>query len=217
MATLQRIRCVLGVYRLDTPAVLVRGQTMHDGLGADVATYAAPNPPLPAFQALIQSCAAAQQLAQLRGTGAAAERDVQRSLLLTGMETQRMYVQSLADAMPLRAVALIQNAGLIVAEPPVHHKAILTLRLGKQSGSVDCDANVRLLVGAGTPQPTQNKFFNWEYTVDGGKTFIALLPTTRAKVTIPNLTPLATVGVRVNLNNATGPGEWTHLVSILVR
>jgi hypothetical protein len=214
---LRRVRGILNVNKYDMPAVLNRGQAMYNGFEGDPATYASPTLALPAFLVLIQNASAAQQLALLRGKGAAGARDVQRDLLFTGMEIERMFVQSLADATPSRAVALIENAGLVVAQFPVHNKAILALANGNPSGTVNCAANVGLLMGAGAPMPTQGRFFNWEYTLDGSKTFISLLPTTRSKTTISNLTPLTMVGVRVNLNTSAGPGPWSQVVTILVR
>ena len=106
---------------------------------------------------------------------------------------------------------------MLVAESSGHAKALLTLYEGKQSGAVDCAVNVRLLVGAEEPHPHQMRFLNWEYTLDGGQTFLALPPTTRATTRIGGLTPLTTVGVRVSLYNSTGAGPWSQVVSILVR
>jgi hypothetical protein len=214
---LRRVRGILGVSRFDVPAVLNRSMAMYNGFAGDPATYASPTLALPAFLVLIQNATAAQQLALLRGKGAAGARDVQRDLLLTGMEIERMFVQALADATPSRAVSLIENAGLLVAPFPVHNKAMLTLGNGNPSGTVTCSANIGLLVGAGATMPHQGRFFNWEYTLDGSKTFVAMPPTSRSKTSISNLTPLTMVGVRVNLNNSEGPGPWSQVVTILVR
>jgi len=128
-----------------------------------------------------------------------------------------MYIQTLADTSPLKAVALIQNGGLVVASVPSHAKAVLTLALGKASGSVACEANVGLLIGVGAKKPTQMRYFNWAYTLDGGKTFVPALPTPTGQTTLLGLTPLTLVGVRVNLVNSEGPGAWSQIVTILVR
>jgi hypothetical protein len=211
-----RVRAVFGEDFTKILSMLTRAQGMHDGMAADTATYSAPNPTLSVFQGLITNLDTAQQATTLRTKGAAAARNVHRGLLLTAMESERMYIQTLADANPSRAVVLIENAGLVVARPAVHEKALLTLRQGKQSGTVICEANVHLLKSALTLRPTQYVFFNWSYTVDGGKSFINLPPTTTGRTTITNLTPLTTVGVRVNLNALDGPGEWSQVVYLLV-
>jgi len=216
MRTLHRIHAAFGVDLNIMSHMLTCAQGMYNGLNADKVTYASPNPSLPVFLGLIQSCTTSHQAVSLRTRGAAATRGIQRGLLLTGMENERMYVQSLADGDPTHAVALIQNAGLVVAAEKVHHKALLTLRQGKVSGSLLCEANVGVLKSALMLRPTQGIFYNWAYTVDGAKSFIPLPPTTTGKTTITGLTPLTTVGVRVNLNGADGPGDWSQVFYTLV-
>ena len=212
-----RLRAVYGINFSKIVDVEARAQAMHDGFAADPATYANPPLALPDFQGLILNLGTAQQAVKTRVVGAREKRDVQRGLLFTGMELERTFVQALADANRAHAAALITNAGLLVVASPVHSKAALTLRNGKQSGIVTCDANVGLLVGAGASHPAASRYFNWEYTVDGSKTFITLLSTTKGKTVIQGLTPLTTVGVRVSMTNDEGPGAWSQVVTILVR
>jgi len=215
MTTTLRLRAVLGVNKTRINPLIARAQGMHDGMAADTATYSAPIPTLAAFQTLIQNLSAAQQEVATRVKGAVAMRTVQRNILFTAMGTELMYIQSIADAFPSRAEAIIVNGGLVVAQTAVHTKAIIVLGLTKQPGTVTCNANVGLLVGTGTTKPSQSRFFNWGYTLDG-KTFIAMPSTSTGKTTIQNLPLLTTVGVRVNLNNSEGPGEWSQVVTILV-
>jgi hypothetical protein len=217
MSIKRRVRALLDIDTKKIPEVQTRAQSMYDGLFGDKVTYATPNPALPAFLLLIQNLGGSQQRVKTRVVGAVASRDTDRDLLVTGMESQRMYVQILADNDPTHAVALIQNAGLVVATVPVHTKALLTLRLGTQSGTITCDANVGLLVGTGAKKPTQSRFFNWGYTLDGSKTFVSAPSTPTGKTTIAGLPPLTTVGVRVSLTNADGTGAWSDVVTILVR
>jgi hypothetical protein len=213
---LRRLRAVYGINIQKIVEVLSRAQAMHDGMAADPATYDSPTLALPAFLGLIQNLAVAQQAVRTRAIGARENRDVHRGLLLTGMDLERTFIQSLADAQPSRAAALITNGGLVVAASPVFHKALLTLRNAKPSGGVTCDAHVGLLIGAGAKHPTEKRYFGWQYTVDGGKTFTTMVPTPTGKTAIHGLAPLTTVGVRVNLTNSEGPGDWSQTVTILV-
>jgi hypothetical protein len=215
--SLSRARAVFGINLAKVPEVLTRAQAMHAALAADPVTYASPTLPLPDFLGLIQSLGASQQAVRTRVIGAREKRDYDLALLISGMEVERTFVQALADKDWSRAAVVITNGGLVVAASPVHTKALLTLRNAKESGSVTCDANVGLLVGAGAKHPRQGRYFGWQCTVDGGKSFTTLVPTTRGKTVIQGLTPLTTVGVRVNMTNAEGPGEWSQIVTILVR
>ena len=214
----RRIRAVFGFGRHRYAKMFSCAHKMHDGMAGDTATYAAPIPSLPAFLTLIQNAEIAQQAVRSRTVGAAATRDAECALLFTGMESERTFIQGLADASSGRGIAIIQNAGLSVSGFPNNPKPLLTLRNGKQSGSVVCEANVGLLVAAAGPlKPHQQRFFNWESTVDGSKTFQAAPSTPKGKTTISGFTPLTMVGVRVSMTNGTGQGDWSQVVTILVR
>jgi hypothetical protein len=217
MTIARRYRVTMDVEKTDVPKVITRAQLNYNGMNNDKVTYASPNPALPAYLILINNVVSAEQQVKTRVIGAAATRNIQRDVLYTAMQSQRMYVQSLADASPELAVALIQNAGFIVGDPQLHAKPLLGLKLGKLSGTVIATANVGLLVaGAQLAKPNAFRFFNWQSTLDG-KTFANLPSTTKGTTTLTNLTPLTTVGVRVNLNTDDGPGEWSQVVYILVQ
>jgi hypothetical protein len=214
--SLIRPRGSFGATKRQIAQVLVRATAMYEGLNADKTTYASPSPPLPTFLGLIQSTSTVQQAVKQRTIGAAAARDVQRDLLWTAMETERIYIQSVADANPSRSISILQNGGLIVIPVTVRAKGLLTLENGAASGTVECFASVGLLLSALATKRSQHRFFNWRGTLDGGKSYAGLPPTTHPQTTITGLTPQTIVGVQVNLNIATGPGEWSPMVAILV-
>jgi hypothetical protein len=208
-----RSRAVFGVNQYKISDVILRSTSMSSGFGAHQADYPSLPVALPAFQGLITNVVTAQQAVTNRGVGATAVRNEQRAILWTGMELQRTYVQSLADATPSRAVSLILNAGLLVAGITSRSKPLLKLALGKQPGTVLCDANVGLLIGVGTPKPNQGRYVNWEFTVDG-KTFLPAPSTPNGKTVITNLPPLTLVGVRVSLTNMSGQAAWSATETI---
>jgi hypothetical protein len=214
--TLVRPRGSFGVTKRQIALVLMRATAMYDGMNADKTTYASPSPPLPTFLGLIQGTSTAQQAVTQRTIGAAATRDAQRDLLWTAMETERIFIQSVADANPSRSLSILQNGGLVVVQVGSHAKGLLTLKNGAASGTVECFANVGLLLGALATKRSQHRFFNWRYTLNGGTSYTGLPSTTHPQTAITGLTPQAVVGVQVNLNIATGPGEWSPMVAILV-
>ena len=58
--------------------------------------------------------------------------------------------------------------------------------------------------------------FYWEYTLDGGKTFVSMPSTPTGKTMLLGMALLTTVGVRVSLTNSEGPGAWSQVATILV-
>jgi len=56
----------------------------------------------------------------------------------------------------------------------------------------------------------------WQYSLDGGKTWFDLLPTTGADTTIHGLTPGTTVSIRQRVLTKAGLTDWGQPVSTLV-
>jgi hypothetical protein len=208
-----RDRAILKIDRNSTPSVNKRAQAVTNGMGADPNRFPAPNPPLADVQAQIAKVSAAEQVVETRTKGAAAARNVQRGILVGMLETQRAYVQSVCDANPEQAKAIIEAAGMVVATSPTRNEPLLEITGGVQSGTVDLDANATILTG----KSGRKVFYNWQWTADGGKTFASAPATVQAKTTIANLTPLTMVGFRVSTTGAEGPGEWSPIVTVLVQ
>jgi hypothetical protein len=214
---LSRVRGVFGVDMRKVSAVVGRAEAMDLGMGSDPVTYANSIPPLPAFKNLITNVTTAQKEVKTRAVGAAAARDVQLGLLIAGMESERLFIQGLADANRSRAVDIIQNGGLVVAATPTHTKLLLVLRNGPQQGSVACDANVGMLIGTGAKHPYAARFFGWQYTVDEGKSFVTAPVTANGKTVLTGLPPLTLVGVRVNITLLGVTRDWSDVATLRVR
>ena len=212
MNSIHRVRVILKVNRYSTPSVPATAHAVSNGMGADLARFPAPAPPLATLEAQIQTVDAAEQLAATRAKGAAAARNVQREILVGMLETERSYVQTLCDTSPEQAVAIIEAAGMAVATAPIHNDPILKVTGGNQSGTVALDANATILAG----RSGKKAFFNWQWTTDGGNVFNNAPSTPQAKTMIANLAPLTMVGFRVSITDVNGPGEWSQVVTVLV-
>lgn len=116
----------------------------------------------------------------------------------------------------MRGRLLIENAGLLVAPYNHYAKPLLTLTRGTQPGTVACDANRTLLTAMGTTKRGQLTCLSWEYTLDGGVTFVSAGSTPKCKTLLTGLPSLTVVGVRVCLNGMQGPGSWSQVVTIVV-
>jgi hypothetical protein len=206
----------LGANKKNVPDVITRAEAMSTGFGEHASDYPALNPGLSAFQGLLANLVASQKLVPNRTLGNAKARDVQRDLLWTAMKSECAYVQSLVESAPTRGLSLIQNAGLVVVTRTLFTKPILALRLGAQPGTVLCNANLGLLKGVLTTKRNQQCCLNWQYTLDGGKSFVSAGSTPGSRTVLTGLPSLTVVGVRVCLNNLHGLGAWTDVVTIVV-
>jgi hypothetical protein len=215
MATVNRARAKLKIKTYNTASVTGRAAAVRDGLASDTTKFGASPYAPTAIDAQITTVNKAEAAARTKAPGTAAARNVQRTLLVGMLEKVLPFVQGLADASATRedAVATIVAAGLLVAATPQVKKQILTVKQGPQSGSVLLAAFAKLLGAVGS----KKSCFNWQQTSDGGKTFINLPSTPKAKTTVTGLTPLATYGFRVSVTASDGTiGAWSQTVTIIV-
>jgi hypothetical protein len=201
-----RTRVALGVSRRSYPSLILRAHAVQAAIAANPALFSGVNPTAAVLLGQIQTLEAAQQRTTAKEPGAAAD------VVLTSLEAIRTYVQGLCDASPEKAAQIVAAASMksVVSTPA--HKAIIAAMLGVPSGSVRLRANKQALVGKTRAMCT----FNWEYSLDGGKTWIAVLGTPVPETTITGLPPLATVSFRVSVTTKKVTGAYCQPVSIIV-
>src|SRR4051812_28553808 len=173
-----RARAVMKINKSKTASVTGKSKTMTQGIGNHPELFIKPDPPLSDVQDQTAVVDKAEVLAGTRAKGSAKARNVQRGILVGLLEAGVLYVQGIADksATPEQAAATIEAAGLTVALVPHHHKPVLGVKQGPTSGAVVVEANRTILTGGSK----KKSFFNWQYTADGGLTWITLPSTPKA-------------------------------------
>jgi hypothetical protein len=149
----------------------------------------------------------AETAALTRAKGAVATRNEKRAALISLLEQLRAYVQARADASPENGASIIESAGMAVRKVATHAARAFTAKAGAVSGTVRLYAKS---VG-------DRAAYMWEYSTDGGKTWIATPVTLQAKTTISGLTPGATVQFRYQPVSKTGEGDWSQTILLLVK
>ena len=59
--------------------------------------------------------------------------------------------------------------------------------------------------------------YEWQYSTDGGKTWVDAAVTLQAKTTMPGLTAGSTVEFKYRPVTKTGEGDWSQAVSLIVK
>ena len=166
-----------------------------------------PSPALAAVTTALDDLQSAEALALTRAKGAAAARNQKRAVLVGLLEQLRTYVQSMADASPENGPAIIESARLAVRKSPVRPPRVFEAKPGTTTGSM------KLVV----PSAARRASYEWQYSTDGGKTWIEMLPTLQARTTLGGLTPLSTVEFRYRSVIKGGAGDWSAPISVIVR
>lgn len=188
-------------------ALITLAQNIVKGISGNSSTFTSPLPTMAAVTAAINDLSSAETAALGRAKGAVATRNEKRTVLVALLEQVRAYVQAVADATPENGASIIESAGLAIRKAPTHPARTFTAKAGAVSGSVKLYAES---VG-------HRSAYLWEYSVDGGKTWVTTPASLQAKTTISGLTPGQTVQFRYQPVSKTGPGDWSQTVSIIVK
>ncbi len=196
---------VLGINKNAPVATLIEtSATVINAMTANKATFSSPSPALSTVSAASIALASAQSAykAQL---GTRAARDDAWRALVTLMQQLREYVQTVVSANPAQASTIAQDAAMALRKTPTHHKSDLAVK-AVASGSVKVVA--KALKGA--------KANDFEYSTDGGKTWIAVPTSTKASATITGLQSGLAVTYRHRSITKAGPGDWSQPVTAVV-
>ncbi len=200
-----------GVAKINVPGVLARATLMEMAILAALAIFTSLPITMPAFLLLIQAAAAAHDASASKAKVLADIRDTMIDELWTAMHSLKTYVQSLCDATDaVSAIALIHQAGLIVAKTATPTKLLLAATFIPATGLVHLVVNATQLIGERTNKKTT---FTWSWSVDGGKSWTAGVTTGYANADIPNLPP-ATYLFRVFATVGKVPGEACQPVGL---
>ena len=169
--------------------------------------FPAPTPPLPTVTVAIDDLQIAETAALARTKGAATTRNEKRAALVIMLRQLRGYVQSIADATPENGPSILQSAGLAVRKTPAKAVQAFAAKQGAVSGS----ARVTAVVAA------RRASYEWEYSLDGGKTWVATAGTLKASTTITGLPVGTAAQFRYRAITKAGLGDWSQAVVLVVK
>jgi hypothetical protein len=169
--------------------------------------FASPNPPLATVTASVDGLESAQAATKTRAPGSIAVRDVALGQVLGLVHRVFGYVQQIADASPEQAQEIIASAGLRAHAIGARTKPPFVVTWGPLSGTA------RLVAKAAGRRAA----YDWELSVDGGKTWTAAPTTLQARTVLSGLPVATSVMFRFRAVIKAGAGDWSQPVSLLVK
>jgi hypothetical protein len=188
------------------PALIKSAQAIVTAM-TNNAHFQTPEPPLATVTSATNDLATAETATQARTRGAAATRNDKLATLVQLLEQLKGYIQKTADANMENGASIIQSAGVAVKKAVVRAPRTFEAKPGAVSGSVK-------LVAASAARRAS---YEWQYSIDGGKTWQVAPATLQAKTAIAGLTPGATVTFRYRGVTKTGEGDWSQLITFIVK
>jgi hypothetical protein len=199
------ILVVLGLPKNQSIApLIVRCSTITEAIGGNPKTFTTPNPPLAQVNGKISTLSSAET-ALKNHTGTRTSRDGARVDLVGDMHALLGYVQGLVNASPTQAAEIAQAASMSLRKKGKPQKSDLAV---KQTASGTVRVVAKALKGA--------KANDWQYSTDGGKTWLDVSPTTKATTTITGLQPGLLVHYRHRPITKNGALDWSDPISAIV-
>jgi hypothetical protein len=207
MTTATKTHRALAVLDLprNVPALITYAVGIVNGMTGN-AYFPTPSPALATVETATSDLQTAETVAQTRAKGAVAQRNAKQQALVSLLEQLRTYVQSTADASPENGPAIIQSARLALRKTPVRKALGFHAKAGSVSGSVKVVA----------PAAARRASYEWQYSTDGGKTWVTMPSTLQAKTSLSGLTPQTTIQLRYRAVLKGGEGDWSQAVSYVV-
>jgi hypothetical protein len=115
-------------------------------------------------------------------------------------------VQSVIAGDETQGAAIVEAAGMNERRKTARQKPALAAAMASTFGLV----TLRAKAGG------RRAAYEWQYSADGGKTWVPIALTTLATASVPNLTAGATYLFRVRSTVGHVTGDWSQAISFLV-
>jgi hypothetical protein len=176
---------------------IVKGMTNNASLPSPVPTVAQ-------LTQAVSDLQTAETSALARAKGAVSTRNEKRTALVSLLQQLRGYVQVTADANPENGASIIESSGLAVRKTPARVPRTFSATPGALSGEVKVVA----------PSAGQRASYEWQYSIDGGATWVAMPPTMQAKTSVAGLKPGSSVMFKYRSVTKTGPSDWSLAITM---
>jgi hypothetical protein len=174
------------------------------GAMTDNPHFPAPLPALWVVSKAVSDLRTAETAALTRAQGTIDTRNDERRMLVSLLHQLRAYVQVIADADPRNGAFIIESAGLAVRKRPARRPRVFSAKPGAESGEVKLIA----------PSAGHRSAYEWEYSIDGGATWLAMAPTLQAKTSITGLTPGSSVQFKYRWVDKSGASSWSQPITM---
>ena len=188
------------------PALITYAQSVVTAMTGNP-SFPAPAPALPVVTTAIAALQTAETTALTRVKGAVEARNQERAALVTLLGQLRGYIQTVADADVETAATVIRSAGIAVKRTGARSPRVFDAQQGAASGSA------RLVAATAGRRAS----YEWQFSTDGGKTWVMAPSTLQAATTVTGFTPGVTVEFRYRPVTKTGEGNWSQTVQLIVK
>jgi|SRR5579883_518144 len=192
--------------RTSPAAVVKKGRGIVQAMTANP-LFPAPTPPLATVSTSLDALVAAEQATETRAKGTVETRDAALATVLEQLHALKAYVQQVCDADKENADKIAASASMSTRRTPVQKKPEFAVTSGPVSGSVHLVARAS----------GRRAGYEWESSVDGGKTWQLAPVTLQARTVLTGLPVGVACQFRFRPVTKTGEGAWSQAVTFVVQ
>jgi hypothetical protein len=204
MALIKTILVVLGLPQ-PVAAAIIRVTNILDAMVANKTTFVSPPVALATAQAHVAALVSAEAAAKTKALGTVQTRDDALKLVVEDAHQLHAYVQQLANANPTQAGQIAADAAMSLRKAMVRATHDLTVKQALPGAIHVAAGNVK---GAHAHE--------WEYSLDGGKSWLVAPITTKSSTIISGITPGTLVQVKHRSIVKGGSDVWSSPATFAV-
>jgi hypothetical protein len=204
MKNVKRTRIALNLPQVVT-ALIVYGRHVVLAMTGNP-WFPSPNPPLPQVTADLDALEAANIVAQGRAKGAVSAREQKQVAVENDLLGLQAYAEGIALQHPEQSVAIIESGGMSPRQFLRRPKPPLSAHMGVAPDEVILTAKAA----------RRGSAYEWQYSLDGGRTWIAAGTTTVSSTRIAGFTPGAACLFRFRTTLGRETGGWSQPLAFIV-
>jgi hypothetical protein len=185
-------------------ALILYGRQVWSCVSLHPTYFPTPSPPIATATANLDALQAAEALVPHGGSSAVEERDLKQGVVESDLKAFKAYLLALCLANPAMADAFIAAAGLQQGKRTPFAKPFLAARMGKIPNQVILRAKA---------VANRSVSYCWQYSTDGGKTWLTIGTTTVAHTSLLNTTPLTTYLFRFQSTVKQVTSAWSQTIT----
>ncbi|HEY1696981.1 MAG TPA: fibronectin type III domain-containing protein [Polyangiaceae bacterium] len=170
-------------------------------------SFLTPAPTLAVIAEAVTDLQNAENAALARAKGAVATRNEKRTALVMLLQQLKSYVQGVADANVENGASIILSSGMALKKVAVHPPRVFAATPGPVAGAAKIVA----------PSAAQRASYDWQYSTDGGKTWVTMPSTLQAKTSLTGQASGTTVEFRYRAVTKIGEGDWSPAVALVIK
>jgi hypothetical protein len=185
-------------------SLILYGRQVWSAISLHPAYFPTPNPTIASATANLDALQAAEALVPHGGPAAVTDRNLKQAAVENDLKAAKAYLLGLCFANPGLADAMITAAGLRQGKRVSPAKAFLAASMGEIPNQVILRAKA---------VARRNVSYCWQFSLDGGKSWVTIGITTEANTSLLGTTPLTTYLFRFQTTIKQTTGAWSQTIS----